>query len=568
MIDSALNTQPSAATELSGARILIKLLERQGIKQIIGIPGGANLPMYDALNFSDIEHVLARHEQGAGFIAQGMARVSGEAQVCFASSGPGATNLVTAVADAHLDSIPLVAITGQVPQAMIGTDAFQEVDTFGMMLPITKHNWMVRSIEELIEVIPEAFRVALSGRPGPVSVDVPKDVQNQLFEMTEWPEPGRADPLPEFSEPDLQRFSDMVKAAKRPVLMIGGGIVAAGASQAAVAFAERMDLPTVCSFMGLGIMVPEHPLYLGMLGMHGARCTNMILDECDLLIGMGVRFDDRATGKVEAFVPNASILHVDIDESEIGKIKNPSLAIKACIGEVLDALNEDDSCVERPLWRQRVDQLKASHPLVLEGKEDIFRPYGLMTAVAEMVGDEANISTDVGQHQMWAAQAYPLRRPRQWLSSGGLGTMGFGMPAAIGAALQQPERVSICFSGDGSFKMNMQELETAVEFDLNVKIIILNNGHLGLVRQQQELFYGERYNAVRYAKAPDFALFAESMGATGLDLGQMDNPREALDKALNTHGPCIINVPIAEGEMVFPMVPPGGANRDMIGGEA
>ena len=567
MSDSALNPMPEAAQKLSGAQILIKLLERQGIKHIIGIPGGANLPMYDALTGSEIQHVLARHEQGAGFIAQGMARVSGEAQVCFASSGPGATNLVTAVADAHLDSIPLVAITGQVPQAMIGTDAFQEVDTFGMMLPITKHNWMVRSVEELIEVIPEAFRVALSGRPGPVSVDVPKDVQNQIFEISEWPEPGRADALPSFDEADIRRFADMVKAAKRPVLMVGGGVVAAGATEDALAFAERLDLPTVCSFMGLGVMPPEHPLYLGMLGMHGARCTNMILDECDLLIGMGVRFDDRATGKVEAFVPNAAILHVDIDESEIGKIKNPSLAIRACVGEVLCDLNQDDIRMQRPLWRQRVDQLKESHPLVLEGKDDIFRPYGLMTAVAEIVGDDANISTDVGQHQMWAAQAYPLRRPRQWLSSGGLGTMGFGMPAAIGAALQQPERPSVCFSGDGSFKMNMQELETAVELGLNMKVVLLNNGHLGLVRQQQELFYGERYNAVRYDRAPDFVMFAQAMGAEGIDLGQYENPREALEQALTSPGPCLINVPIEAAEMVFPMVPPGGANKDMIGGE-
>jgi acetolactate synthase-1/2/3 large subunit len=567
-MDSANNPQPQAAQRLSGSQLIIRLLERQGITHIAGIPGGANLPMYDSLVGSNIKHVLARHEQGAGFIAQGMARVTGQAQVCFASSGPGASNLITAVADANLDSVPLIAITGQVPQQMIGTDAFQEIDTFGLMLPITKHNWVVRSAEELLQVIPEAFSIALSGRPGPVSIDVPKDVQNQLIDVTEWPEPGVAIPAPDFDVQEVEAMLAKIREAHRPVLMIGGGIVYSGASALLREFAEKLDIPTVQTFMGLGILPADHRLSLGMLGMHGARYTNYILEECDMLIGLGVRFDDRATGKVEAFCPNAEIVHVDIDQSEIGKIKNPVLSILADVGEVLTIANEQLEAVERPLWQQRVEQLKEAHPLILDGSDELFRPYGAIKKVASMLDDSANISTDVGQHQMWVAQAYPINRPRQWVSSGGLGTMGFGLPAAIGIALAQPDQKSICFSGDGSIMMNIQELATAAEENLDVKIIILNNGHLGLVRQQQTLFYDKNLSSVKFQQGVNFGLTAQSMGVKGIDLGQSDDPEADLREALLEHGPCVINIPISETEMVYPMVAPGGANRDMIGGEA
>ncbi len=566
MTDSANNPEPQQAQQLSGSQLIIRLLERQGITHIAGVPGGANLPMYDALTSSTIKHVLVRNEQGAGFIAQGMSRVNGEAQVCFASSGPGATNLVTAVADAKLDSIPLVAITGQVPQHMIGTDAFQEIDTFGLMLPITKHNWLVRSAEELLRIIPEAFRIALSGRPGPVSIDVPKDVQNELINVSEWPEPGVADPTPDYDKADVEALLEKVKSANRPLLMVGAGIVNAGACEQLISFAERMDIPVVQTFMGLGVLPSDHELTLGMLGMHGARYTNYILEECDVLIGLGVRFDDRATGKVEAFCPQAEILHVDIDHSEIGKVKNPTLAIRADVGEVLDDLEALGGSVERPLWRQRVDQLKEAHPLILYGVDDMFRPYGAINKVAEILDDTANIATDVGQHQMWVAQAYPIQRPRQWVSSGGLGTMGFGMPAALGMALAQPDRKAICFSGDGSIMMNIQELATAAEQNLDVKIIILNNGYLGLVKQQQSLFYNRNFSAIKFEQGTNFAMAAESMGVKGVDLGKVDNPEEILREVLLEQGPCVINLPIHEDEMVYPMVPPGGANADMIGG--
>ncbi len=558
---------PGAAHLLSGAQLLIHLLERQGVTHVSGIPGGANLPMYDALAHSKLKHILARHEQGAGFIAQGMARVNGQAQVCFASSGPGASNLVTAVADAKLDSIPLVAITGQVSQQMMGSDAFQEVDTFGLMLPITKHNWIVRSAEELLEVIPDAFEIALSGRPGPVSIDVPKDVQNELIDVSQWPKPGARQPSPKFEITEVEKMLGIIHGSTKPILMIGGGIVYSGATEMLREFAEKLDIPAVQTFMGLGVIPDDHPLCLGMLGMHGARYTNHILEECDMLIGLGVRFDDRATGKVEAFCPNAEIVHVDIDHSEIGKIKNPVLSIHADVGEVLKIANTILKAKPRPLWQQRVAQLREAYPLILEGQDNLFRPYGAIKAVASMLDDSVNIATDVGQHQMWVAQAYPINRPRQWISSGGLGTMGFGLPAAIGMALAQPESKTICFTGDGSIMMNIQELATAAEENLDIKIIVLNNGHLGLVRQQQTLFYKENLSAVKFQQGVDFAAVAQAMGVKGVDLGNTDTPEEDLRDALGECGPCVINIPIHEAEMVFPMVAPGSANIDMIGGE-
>ncbi len=552
----------------TGAQIVIKLLERQGITLVSGIPGGANLPLYDALFASPIRHILTRHEQGAGFLAQGMARVSGQPAVCLASSGPGATNLVTAVADAHMDSIPLIAITGQVPSTMLGTDAFQETDTFGLMLPITKHNWLVRSVEELLEVIPEAFRIATSGRPGPVAIDIPKDIQQQTLDITSWPEPGRAEPPPAPTASALQDFHDRLRRAQRPVLMIGGGVINAACCREIVEFAEHQDLPTVASFMGLGAMSADHPLFLGMLGMHGAPYTNMVLEECDLLIGAGVRFDDRATGKASEFCPQAAIVHIDIDASELGKIKTPSLAIRADVGTTIRALLDMSAPQPRPAWRQRVATVRECHPLPRTGdihKADLFQPHGLLSHIAaSMAGEDVNVVTDVGQHQMWTAQTFPLHRPRQWLSSGGLGTMGFGLPAAIGAALSQPQRPVLCISGDGSVMMNIQELDTAVEHSLNIKLVIMNNQHLGLVRQQQALFYGARFAGINNRRPVDFAALARAMGASGYDLGSEPDPHACLARALHETGPCVINVPIAAEEMVLPMVPPGAANREMI----
>lgn len=552
--------------KMTGAQLIIKLLERQGINTIAGIPGGANLPLYDALTESSIQHILTRHEQGAGFIAQGMARVTGNPAICFASSGPGATNLITAIADAMMDSIPVIAITGQVPIGMIGTDAFQETDTFGLMLPITKHNWLIRSIEELLEVIPEAFRIAISGRPGPVAIDIPKDIQQQTIEIEEWPQIGKRETAIVATASDLKRMTAMLHNARRPVLMVGGGVLNSGCSNEIVEFAERQNLPTVTSFMGLGVMPCDHPLFFGMLGMHGARYTNLILEECDLLIGIGVRFDDRATGKVNTFCPHALIVHIDIDAGELGKIKRPTLAIHADARSILRAFLDHNDISERPLWRQQVEQLRQQFPLLIDDDNDLFKPYGLLSYIATQVSKNVNIITDVGQHQMWTAQFFPIQRPRQWVSSGGLGTMGFGLPAAIGAALAQPENMSLCISGDGSLMMNIQELDTAVEHGLNIKILIMNNQHLGLVRQQQALFYSERFSAINNRHNVDFVALAKAMGAVGYDLGAVTNPQATLKQAFSEEGPCVINVPISAEEMVFPMVPPGAANKDMIGG--
>jgi len=550
--------------EINGAQIIVTLLERQGIKQIAGIPGGSNLPIYDALNNSSIKHVLTRHEQGAGFVAQGMARVSGKAGVCLACSGPGTTNLVTAVADAYMDSIPLIAITGQVASHLIGTDAFQETDTYGLMLPITKHNFLVRSAEELLDVIPTAFRIALSGRPGPVSIDIPKDVQQQVITVVEWPDIGRA-PSPTAPPADgIAQLCEMLEKAQRPVLMVGGGITHSGCANDVIAFVEQQNIPTVASFMGLGALPSTHPLFLGMLGMHGARYTNMVLEECDLLIGAGVRFDDRATGKVSQFCPQASIIHIDIDGSEIGKIKAPQLAIRADVGAVLRACSKQLHVRERPVWCKRTTLLKQNYGLSIEADNDLFQPYNLLLSLAQLTDSETNIVTDVGQHQMWTAQVFPFYRSRQWISSGGLGTMGFGLPAAIGAALAQPDRMVLCISGDGSIMMNIQELDTAVEHDLNIKIVIMNNGNLGLVRQQQTLFYGARHTAIYNRRKLNFAALAESIGAKGFDLAKSKDPKATLFHALTTPGPCVINVDIHADAMVLPMVPPGAANIDML----
>ncbi|WEN41702.1 Acetolactate synthase isozyme 1 large subunit [Thauera sp. GDN1] len=555
--------------QMTGAQLMVRLLERQGVRTIAGIPGGAILPFYDALSGSDtIRHVLARHEQGAGFMAQGMARVSGVPQVCIASSGPGATNLVTAIADACLDSIPMVIITGQVPQAMIGTDAFQEVDIYGITVPITKHNFLVRSAQELLEVVPDAFRIAMSGRPGPVLIDVPKDVQNQLIAVDELelPPPAVADPAPQLDMAAVELAAKMINEAEQPVLYLGGGVIASGAAPLAVQLAEEGGLPTTMTLMALGAMPIDHPLSIGMLGMHGARYTNFVLEEADVLVCVGARFDDRAIGRAAQFCPNAKIVHIDIDRSELHKIKNAHVAIHADVECALEALLPRVKVALRKRWLSHVDSLKTRFPMQFPGEDDPRTHYGLIQAVASALDDEAVIATDVGQHQMWVAQAYPFRRPRQWLTSGGLGTMGFGLPTAIGAALAEPDRTVVCFTGDGSFKMNIQELATLAEEGLNVKIVLMNNNALGLVYQQQTLFYGKRLFASKYRTEPDFVKIAEGFGVPALDLDKTDNPRAALAEALNAPGPCLIHATIDREQFVYPMVPPGAANTEMIGG--
>lgn len=554
----------STKTRFTGAQLIVHLLERQGITTVAGIPGGTVLPLYDALSQStQIRHVLARHEQGAGFIAQGMARTQGKPAVCMACSGPGATNLVTAIADARLDSIPLICITGQVPSSMIGTDAFQEVDTYGISIPITKHNYLVRDIAELPQVISDAFRIAQSGRPGPVWIDIPKDVQTAEIEIDVLPEPGERAPAPEFSAESVRDAAAMINAAKRPVLYLGGGAI--NAADEIRQFAEKANLPTTMTLMALGMLPKAHPLSLGMLGMHGARSTNYILQEADLLIVMGARFDDRAIGKTEEFCPNAKIIHVDIDRAELGKIKQPHVAIQGDVAEVLAQLIPQTDATDRADWRQLVADLQREFPGAIPTEGDPLSHYGLINAVAACVDDSAIITTDVGQHQMWTAQAYPLNRPRQWLTSGGLGTMGFGLPAAVGAALANPDRKVICFSGDGSLMMNIQEMATAAENQLDVKIILMNNEALGLVHQQQSLFYKQGVFAATYPGMINFMQIAAGFGLHTCDLNAEEDAHAALQAAISRPGPALIHVRIDPEQKVYPMVPPGATNTEMVG---
>ena len=551
--------------KISGAKLVIKLLEKQGIETICGIPGGSNLPIYDALRDSSIRHILARHEQGAGFMAQGMARTTGRAAVCMGTSGPGVTNLLTAIADARLDSIPVVAITGQVTSTLIGTDAFQEVDTYGLTIPITKHNFLVQSAEDLLEVIPEAFRLAESGRPGPVVVDIPKDVQKEMIEISEITTPEIECPSFECDADHMERAISMINKSSRPVIYAGGGVVAANASDDLVKFARRNSIPVVTTLMGLGAFPHGDPNYLGMLGMHGSRSTNMIMEEADLIIALGVRFDDRAVGKACEFCKHADILHIDIDRSEIGKIKSSNLSIVGDVGHVLGELVEKVETSIRIGWSARLASIRMMYPDQRPDEQDTFHPLNLIRIMGETLPDDAIITTDVGQHQMWVAQGYPFRKPRTLLTSGGLGTMGFGLPNAIGAALAKPSKKVVCVSGDGSFLMNIQELATLAEQRLNVKVLIMNNNRLGLVHQQQELFFEERYFASSFESNPDFASIAKGFGIPAFDLGEQENPELFLRKVLGQDGPCVINIPINFENKVLPMVPPECANREMIG---
>ena len=554
--------------QITGAQLTIKLLEKHGITTIAGIPGGTNLPLYDALHKSTtIHHVLTRREQGAGFIAQGMARSKGKPAVCFATSGPGATNLITAMADAYLDSIPVIFITGQVPLSLIGTDAFQEVDMYGLSIPITKHNYLVRSVEELLEIIPEAFSLATSGRPGPILIDIPKDVQMASIECDIPSEFSKTNTIPTINNDSLTQAAQMINNAKRPIFYIGGGVIHSGASDISRQLAEKANLPTTMTLMGLGIIPTDHKLYLGMLGMHASRATNIAMEECDLLIAVGVRFDDRATGKVTEFCPNAKIIHIDIDPCEISKLKTAHLGVVGDVKQSLEGLLPLIFSQNRSEWKQRTAELRDKHPFFCPESLDFTRPYGIILRVAEIVGEDAIITTDVGKHQMWTAQIYPFNRGRQFLTSGGLGTMGFGLPAAIGAALKHPDRQVLCFSGDGSIMMNIQELATAAEQQLNVKIILLNNSSLGLVRQQQSLFYDGNFMASEYQHHVDFPAIARGFGVKGFDISSPEDLDATLEKALQAEGPCLINIPIAIEEDVYPMVPPGSANSHMIGGQ-
>jgi len=532
--------------KVTGAQIVVHLLERLGVTTVAGIPGGAILPLYDALEASSIRHVLARHEQGAGFIAQGMARVTGRAGVCLATSGPGATNLITALADAKADSIPLVALTANVSRALLGTDAFQEVDFFTLTLPVTKHNFLVEETEDLFRVLPEAFRLAEAPRPGPVSVDVPKDVLTRVIDLEAWPavlavpEDGFQGGEPEA--PWLASVAQAVAAADRPVIYAGGGC--AGSWEALRAFARREGIPVAVTLMGLGLMEPGDPLFLGMLGMHGTPQANRALVEADLVLALGVRFDDRATGKASGFCPGARVVHVDADPAELGKNHRADFSWAGEVARFLGALMAQGTLRTRD--------------------RTAFEASAVLRALSEAGGPDVLVTTDVGQHQMWAAQHFPIRKPGMFLTSGGLGTMGFGLPAAIGAALACPGRRVVCLTGDGSILMNVQELATLAELGLPVTVVVFHNGGLGLVRQQQELFYGARYLAHSLEQGPDFPALARAFGLAAWRISGTLGVEQAFAQALAHPGPSLVEVPVPRRALVLPMVPPGGANADAL----
>lgn len=553
----------------SGAEITIKRLEELGVQIIAGIPGGANLPLYHCLHHSQIRHILARHEQGAGFIAQGVARSTGKAAVCFATSGPGATNVLTAVADAKIDSVPLVVITGQVATPLIGTDAFQEIDTYGLTLPICKHNYLVRDARDLLSIIPEAFRIAESGRPGPVVVDIPKDIQKQVIELSSWPKLEEGEKIEaekgvdDIKDKDAAAIVDMISRSVKPLIFIGGGIIQAQAGEEVMELAEKNSIPVVSTLMGLGTLSSEHPLFMGMIGMHGSAGANKLLREADLILALGVRFDDRATGKVEEFCPEASIIHIDIDASEINKIKSSRYSIVGDVKAALTVINPKIMKNSRSAWMDRINHLKEER--IIHRKENAaIDPKGFIRKVGERIGKETIITTDVGQHQMWVAQAYPFSYPRSFLTSGGMGTMGFGLPAAIGASLSHPDKKILCFSGDGSILMNIQELATLADIKGNITVIILNNGYLGMVRQQQEYFYDKVYMASSFPTHLDFAVIARGFGIKSYTIRSTAEMNEVLDEAFSHNGPSLIDVSIESFENVSPTVIPGKGNHEMI----
>lgn len=550
--------------QTTGADIIIHALQRAGVAFVAGMPGGANLPLYDAMQRGGLRHVLVRHEQAAGFVAQGVSRASDQVGVCFATSGPGAANLLTAVADAHRDSMPLLVITGQVPTALIGTDAFQELDIVRMAQPITKAAHRIDDPSALDRAVADALQLARSGRPGPVWLDVPKDVLSAkvtLRERTrELPKPARKG----AGARQLREARELLAAAQRPILYVGGGLRGRDAREAVTALAEHLQAPVTTTLMGLGLIDRAHPLALGMLGMHGAPHTNHCLRECDLLLALGVRFDDRATGKLSEFCPDAQVIHVDIDPRELGKLRKPQLAIEGDAQLVAFQLRGHADAGQRSTWVKRVRELKTIHPQPpLAQSSNLDDPAALLAHLSEAMDGSTRITTDVGQHQMWAAQHLDVRFPGQLLTSGGLGTMGFGLPAAIGAALATREP-TLCITGDGSLMLSLPELATLAEQQADVKVLVLDNGQLGLVRQQQQLFFGERYAAAHYRQRTDFVAAAEALGLAACRLPPGTARDTALAEALRRPGPLLIHAPVRESENVWPMVPPGAANHEML----
>lgn len=550
---------------MNGSQALLGALEEEGTEYIFGIPGGANLPLYDEVGRGSIEHIHAIHEQGAGHMATGYAKASGKVGVAFATSGPGATNLVTPIADAYMDSAPVVFVTGQVRSDLLGTDAFQEADIFGITLPIVKHSFALREAGEIGPSIRAAFRIARSGRPGPVLVDIPQDVLRAEVEgMGEESLPGYRPPEG-VHLPTLERIADAIMQSERPVMYGGGGIIAGGAWKEFTEFANLTEIPTTCTLMALGAYPADGNMWMGMLGMHGSRAANWAIDQADLLLAFGARFDDRITGKLDDFAQGAQVVHIDIDPAEIHKIVRADIALRADIGEALREILPLVGRTSCDPWREQIEEWKGDHPFAYEDSSDKIKPQKLIETLAEETKGEANVSSDVGQHQMWVAQYYPFRRPRQWINSGGSGTMGVGLPYALGAALADSEHQSVLISGDGSLPMTAQELHVASRYEIPVKVFVLANGGYGMVRQWQDLFWDRSRTAVSLGDWPDWPALAEAWGVRGDRVASPENLLEAVQETLRHPGPALLEVVCDPEENCWPMIPAGAAARDMIG---
>jgi acetolactate synthase-1/2/3 large subunit len=572
--------QRSAVQRVTGAYALIDSLSRHGVQHIFGYPGGAILPIYDELYRAEkagiLQHILVRHEQGAAHAADGYARATGKVGVCFATSGPGATNLVTGIATAHMDSIPMVIVTGQVPRHAIGSDAFQETDIYGITLPIVKHSYVVRDPQDMARIVAEAFYIASTGRLGPVLIDVPKDVGVEEFDYVPV-EPGSIRlngyrPTVKGNPRQIGQALKLIRQAQRPLLYVGGGAIAAGAHAEVKELAERFQLPVTTTLMGIGAFDEHHPLSVGMLGMHGTAYANFAVTECDLLIAVGARFDDRVTGKLDEFASCAKVIHIDIDPAEVGKVRQPDVPIVGDVKQVLSDLLErskDEGDPTNPTqteaWVARVDRWRQDYPLVVPQYPDVLSPQEVIDTIGKQA-PHAYYTTDVGQHQMWAAQ-FLKNGPRHWISSAGLGTMGFGLPAAMGAkvAVEDDEQV-ICISGDASFQMNFQELGTLAQYGINVKTVIINNRWQGMVRQWQEAFYDERYsNSFMEKGMPNFVKLAEAFGIKGIIVETREELEGAIAQMLAHDGPVLLDARVKKNENCYPMVPSGKSNAQMIG---
>ena len=561
---------------MNGAKMLLECLAREGVDCFFGYPGGVTLPFYDALYDHHIRHVLVRHEENACFAAEGYARATGKVGVCCATSGPGATNLVTGLVDAMMDSIPVVALTGQVTSKLIGSDAFQEADTFGITRSCTKHNYLVKRLEDLPQVVHEAFYIAASGRPGPVLVDIPKDVfqaQGHYTPVTSIHLPGYK-VFTEGHTGQIRRAAQLIWEAERPFVYAGGGIIAADASGELRELVERIDAPTVTTLMGLGGLPANHPNFVSMPGMHGSYAANMGMTHCDVLIALGVRFDDRVTGRLAAFAPHAKVIHVDIDPAEIGKNRTADVPIVGDVKRVLTRLNKvlaesrpehkERLSAARQAWWSQIRAWKAEHPIAPATSDSEIKPQHLMMEIDRLSAGEAIVCSDVGQHQMWAAQFVRFHAPRLWINSGGLGAMGFGLPSAIGAQFARPDKLVFALVGEGGFQMSIPELATIAAYGLPIKIVVMNNGHLGMVRQWQELFYNNRLSAVELDCFPDAEKLAGAYGFRGRTIDKPWELAAALEEAVREPGPYLLNVKVSPFENVYPMVPAGGAINEMV----